>query len=71
MILGCDKVRQMFLSLLVWHIKFQAQGCVFNTGFFLLAILGYFVVGGRSKFCFTVNDWSKDNVRAANIGTVK
>ena len=36
----------------------MAQGCVFNTGFFLLAILGYFVVGGRSKSCFTVPSYS-------------
>ena len=27
-------------------------------GFFLLAILGYFVVGGRSKSCFTVPSYS-------------
>ena len=36
----------------------MAQGCVFNTVFFLLAILGYFVVGGRSKSCFTVPSYS-------------
>ena len=36
----------------------MAQGCVFNTGVFLLAILGYFVVGGRSKSCFTVPSYS-------------
>ena len=36
----------------------MAQGCLSNTGFFLLAILGYFVVGGRSKSCFTVPSYS-------------
>ena len=50
----------------------MAQGCLSNTGFFLLAILGYFVVGGRSKSCFTHSKfWNGVYRKCASLAVYK